>query len=39
MLNSKPETKIDLEQERKEILNAFKGLLRAAKIELEKTQP
>ena len=27
----KPEIKIDLEQERKEILNAFKGLLRALK--------
>jgi GTP pyrophosphokinase len=31
MLEYKPEIKIDLEQERKEILNAFKGLLRALK--------
>lgn len=31
MLEYKPEVKIDLEQERKEILNAFKGLLRALK--------
>jgi len=30
-LEYKPEIKIDLEQERKEILNAFKGLLRALK--------
>jgi len=31
MLEYKPEIKIDLERERKEILNAFKGLLRALK--------
>jgi GTP pyrophosphokinase len=31
MLEYKPEIKINLEQERKEILNAFKGLLRALK--------
>ena len=31
MLEYKPEIRIDLEQERKEILNAFKGLLRALK--------
>ncbi len=31
MLEYKPELKIDLEQERNEILNAFKGLLRALK--------
>ncbi len=31
MLEYKPENKIDLEQERKDILNAFKGLLRALK--------
>ncbi len=31
MAKDKPEFEIDLEQERKEILNAFRGLLRAAK--------